>query len=61
LRLAVLVLIDGEAGYQLVAVLLELRLELFAGAESAAAAGVERATGRWVQRAWQQQHCFQRQ
>ena len=53
LRSAIFILIHGKTGDKLVAVLFQLWLELFAGAEGAAAAGVERATGWRIQRAWQ--------
>ncbi|MGY6027327.1 hypothetical protein ACUY4Q_000216 [Phytobacter sp. AG2a] len=45
---AVLILIDREAGNQLTVVVLQLRLQLSAWAEATTAAGVERATRRWV-------------
>lgn len=47
------VLIDRKAGHHLLTVLFQLRLQLHAGAEGAAAAGVERAARRRVHRAGQ--------
>ena len=49
----VLILINSETRHQLAAVLFELRLQLRARPKMAAAAGVERAAWRRVQRAWQ--------
>jgi hypothetical protein len=51
--LAVLILVDRKAGYQLATVVLQLRLKLGARAETATAAGVKRAARRRIQRARQ--------
>lgn len=47
------VLIDRKAGHHLFTVLFELRLQLNAGAEGAAAAGIERTARRRIHRAGQ--------
>ncbi|VEA74450.1 Uncharacterised protein [Salmonella enterica subsp. arizonae] len=51
--LRIFILIDGKAGHQLTVVLFELRLQLRTGSEATAAAGVEGAARRRIQRTWQ--------